>query len=192
VRRTRKDIEQVQDRRAVVVRLRAEGRTFDEIAELTGFANSSGAWKCWQAAIKQRPDATVDEVRRQEKARLEDMDSRLADIICGPAPIKTTSIGRTQWDVRTCRCPTKARTDRDHDPDCPVEPVVDLGQVTAAIRVRLALGESLRRLVNADATPSASNVTIDQRSVSVMLLEINQDRALRGHPPLPAIPGFTA
>ena len=49
----------------------------------------------------------------------------LETIISAGAPIKTTSIGRTQWDPRTCTCGVKGRTDRDHEPDCTVEPVVD-------------------------------------------------------------------
>lgn len=185
-KRARKDLDKVQDRRAEVVRLRAEGRTFDQIAQLTGYCNGSAAGKAWKAAIKQRPDQTVDEVRRQEKTRLEQMDSDLAAIIDRP-PVKTTSIGRTQWDVRTCTCDVKAATNREHDPDCKVVPVLDVGQVTAAVRTRLALGESLRKLVGADAASGAP--LVDART-QVMVTQWNDIRQFRadhaGHPALAA------
>ena len=70
-----------------------------------------------------------DQIRkyRQRNAVLETI------ISAGP-PIKTTSIGRTQWDPRTCTCGVKGRTDKDHDPDCAVEPVVDSAPLIAATR----------------------------------------------------------
>lgn len=95
------------------------------------------------------PQQSVDDLVAQETVRLEECDQRLADLIACP-PIKTTSIGRTQFDVRTCTCPVKARTDRDHAPDCQVQPVLDQGVVIAAIRERRLVGESLRRLRGAD------------------------------------------
>lgn len=152
-RRARHDLPAVQDKRSRVVQLRSEGWTWDRIAAETGYANGSAASKAWRAAIQQRPDQTVDEVRTQERTRLEAMDSRLSDIISRP-PVRTTSIGRTQWDVRTCSCPVKARTDHEHDPDCTVEPVLDETAVIAAIKERRQIGESLRRLTGADATPA--------------------------------------
>lgn len=62
----------------------------------------------------------------------------LEEIIKRGEPIKTTSIGRTQWDPRTCNCGVKSRTDRDHAEDCTVEPVTDSSPIVAAMReVRL-------------------------------------------------------
>jgi hypothetical protein len=58
----------------------------------------------------------------------------LEEIVSKGEPIKTTSIGRTQWDVRTCTCGVKARTDRDHAEECPVLPVTDSGPVITAIK----------------------------------------------------------
>jgi hypothetical protein len=184
-KRARHDLPAVQERRAEVVRLRAEGKTWDEIARLTGFANGSSASKAWKTAIQQRPDLTVDEIRRNERERLEHMDSVLAAITTN-VPVKTTSIGRTQWDPRTCSCPTRARTDRDHDPDCTVEPVLDVGQVTAAVRARLALGESYRRLVGADAQiPRTDTFTEDAVRLMAEVVVARRDRALTALPPAP-------
>lgn len=49
---------EIQDKRAEVVRLRAEGLTWDQVADRTGYANGSGALKAWHIAIKQKPVAT--------------------------------------------------------------------------------------------------------------------------------------
>ena len=140
-KRTRHDLQVVQDKRAQVVELRAKGRTWDQIATMVGYSNGSSASKAWRAAIQQRPDLTVDEVRAQERARLEEIDSLLGDMIARP-PIKTTSIGRTQWDVRTCTCGVRACTDRDHAEDCEVEPVLDASVVLGALRERRQVGQS--------------------------------------------------
>jgi hypothetical protein len=193
-KRTRHDLPAVQERRAEVVQLRSEGRTWDEIAELTGFSNGSAASKAWRAAIQQRPDLTVDEIRRGERERLEAMDSRLAAITARP-PIKTTSIGRTQWDPRTCTCDVKADTKREHDPACEVQPVLDEHAVIAAIKERRMVGESLRRLTGADQTPQASLGEIERQYAAAMeaarakraaeLAELDGYRALAAATPQP-------
>ena len=144
-----------------MVELRAQGRTWDQIAAATGYSNGSAASKAWRKAIMQRPDQTVDDIRLQEKARLEQMDSRLSDIISSP-PIKTTSIGRTQWDPRTCTCGVRADTKREHADGCPVQPVLDENAVIAAIKERRMIGESLRKLTGADAPPAVDGFTEQQ------------------------------
>jgi len=187
-RRTPKNLPQLQDKRAEVVRLRAQGLTWDEVAARTGYAAGSGAYRAWAQAIKQAPDESVDEIRRAEKLRLAEIDSVLSGVIAN-VPVKTTSIGRTQWDVRTCECPVKARTDRDHDPDCPVQPVLDVAQLLHAADLRVRVGAELRKLTGADAPAHGPSVVIDQRRTTILLAEINHDRALRGQPPMPPIPG---
>ena len=47
------DPAEIQDKRAEVVRLRAQGLTWDQVAERAGDANGSGALKAWRCAIKQ-------------------------------------------------------------------------------------------------------------------------------------------
>ena len=44
-KRARHDLPDVQDRRAEVVQLRGEGRTWDEIAQRVGYSNGSAASK---------------------------------------------------------------------------------------------------------------------------------------------------
>lgn len=186
-RRARHDLPAVQDKRAQVVKLRAQGRTWDQIAEQIGYSNGSAASKAWRAAIRQRPDLTVDEIRAQEKTRLEQMDSRLNDIIAAP-PIKTTSIGRTQWDPRTCGCGVRADTKREHAPDCPVKPVLDENTVIAAIKERRMVGESLRKLTGADAAPAG--ITLSEQFIACLAeATAAQERMDRLAPvPLPALP----
>jgi hypothetical protein len=164
-RRARHDLPAVQEKRAQVVALRAEGRTWDQIAADVGYSNGSAASKAWRAAIRARPDLSVDEIRRAERERLEQMDSRLSVIISSP-PIKTTSIGRTQWDPRTCTCGVRGDTKREHAADCPVEPVLDANSVIAAIKERRMVGESLRRLTGADEAPRG--IILDDRALRVM------------------------
>lgn len=178
-KRTRHDLPAVQDKRAKVVELRARGATWDQIALEVGYSNGSAASKAWRAAIQQRPDQTVDEIRRQEKTRLEQMDSVMSGIISNP-PIRATSIGRVMWDPRTCTCGVRGDTKREHAGDCQVQPVLDAGAVVRASAERRALGESLRKLVGADA-PQGPSVFIDQRS-QVLLAEINADVASRKGP----------
>ena len=124
------------------MQLRAQGSTYQAIAEETGYANRASAQKAINAALAAIPQASCEELIRQEEERLAEMDERLAQLIRTGA-IKTTSIGRTQWDVRTCTCPTKGRTDRDHDSGCQVQPVLDEHLIISAIKERRALGESL-------------------------------------------------
>jgi hypothetical protein len=88
VTRIRADLPQIQDKRAQVVRLRAEGQAWDQIAAATGYSNGSGALKAWRAAIKQKPDLAVTEIRAAERERLEQMDAELARIISTP-PVKS-------------------------------------------------------------------------------------------------------
>ena len=191
-RRARHDLPAVQEKRGRVVELRAEGRTWDQIASTVGYSNGSAASKAWRKALQQHPDLSVDEVRAQEKTRLEQMDSRLSDIISSP-PIKTTSIGRTQWDPRTCTCGVRADTKREHADDCPVQPVLDENTVIAAIKERRMVGESLRRLTGTDAPPAVNGLSDEQ------LYALAKVEALQAHraqfAPLrlaPAPPGYAA
>ena len=93
--------------------------------------------------------------------------------------------------MRTCTCDVKAATNRDHDPGCEVQPVLDENTVIAAIRERRQIGESLRKLTGADAAGHGPTVVVDQRSTTMIITEINANRVMRGHPPLRAIPGIT-
>jgi hypothetical protein len=91
---------------------------------------------------------------RSCSTRLEQMDSVMSAIIANP-PIRATSIGRVMWDPRTCTCGVKGDTKRDHADGCEVQPVLDAGAIIRASSERRAVGESLRKLVNADAAQGA-------------------------------------
>jgi hypothetical protein len=185
-KRARHDLPAIQERRAEVVRLRGEGKAWDKIAQLTGFSNGSAASKAWRAAIQQRPDLTVDEIRRAERGRLEVMDSRLAQIISRP-PGRTTSIGRTQFDVRTCTCDVKADTKREHEPGCKVQPVLDEHAVIAAHQRTPPSRQGLRRLTGADLT-RLQNAGLNQDQVRAMAEVIVAQRDRTQQAPLQLAP----
>lgn len=134
-RRARKDLDKVQDRRAEVVQLRAQGWTWDRIASHTGYSNGSAASKAWRAAIKQRPDLAVTEIRAQERERLEEMDAKLAEIIASP-PAQHSAIGKIVVDDEG-------------------NVVRNMSIVVQALKERRMVGESYRRLCGADAAPAA-------------------------------------
>lgn len=169
------------------VELRAKGWTYAAIAAETGYAHASAAMRAINTALSAIPQASCEELIAQETARLEEIDATLAAIVERP-PIRTTSIGRTQFDVRTCTCPTRARTDRDHDPDCQVQPVLDMGIVVQAAKARIAVGESLRRMRGADKPPQPPRDEIARQYAAAMaaatakrdeeLAELNGLRAL--------------
>ena len=58
-------------RRTEAVSLVTAGHSYDEVAELLGYANRSGAWKAVQAALRAREGEVVDEYRRVNLERLD-------------------------------------------------------------------------------------------------------------------------
>ena len=169
--RTPKDLPAIQDRRAQVVKLRAQGLTWDQIAERVGYANGSSALKAWRTAIKQTPDLAVKEIRAAERERLSEMDATLAGIVADP-PVKVTAIGKTQYDDQG-------------------RPVKDMAVVISAIRERRQVGESYRRLTAADAAPPrGAGLTEDQARIMAEVIAAQRDRAREGSLiPLPSLPG---
>lgn len=125
------------------------------------------------------PQQSVEELIRQETVRLESCDQKLADIIASP-PIKTTSIGRTQFDPRTCTCETKASTSRDHADDCRVAPVLDEHAVIAAIKERRLVGESLRRLRGADRPQAVTpeEIALTEEATAYLVETVHRNREL--------------
>ena len=172
--RTPRNLPAIQDRRAEVVRLRAQGLTWDQVAGRAGYANGSGALKAWRKAIQQTPDLAVKEIRAAERERLSQMDAVLADIVAHP-PAKTTAIGKTVIDPDTG------------------ETVRDMTAVIAAVRERRQVGESYRRLTAADV-PAAAPPLIDARSLT-LITEVRTEQHARDcvapPPPLaPLPPGY--
>ena len=165
--RTPKNLPQIQDKRAEVVRLRSQGLTWDQVAERAGYAKGSGALKAWRKAIQQKPDLAVTEIRAAERERLEQMDAVLGGIIASP-PAKTTAIGKTVTDPDTG------------------ETVRDMSVVVADLRERRQVGESYRRLTAADAAPlHGAGLNEDQVRLMAEVIVRQRDRAQQA--PLPAL-----
>jgi hypothetical protein len=167
------------EKRQKVVDARAAGNTWSRCAELSGYSSAESAMRAFNQACAMMPQQSLDELIAGETARLESCDQVLADIIVSP-PIKTTSIGRTQYDVRTCTCDTKASTTKDHAPDCTVQPVLDQHAVISAVKERRLCGESLRRLRGADRpqTQTPDDVALTEEAAAYLREVANRNTVL--------------
>jgi hypothetical protein len=58
-------------RRTSAVELVSAGHSYDEVAEVLGYANRSGAWKAVQAPLRAREGEIVDEYRQLNLKRLD-------------------------------------------------------------------------------------------------------------------------
>lgn len=111
------------------------GQTHDAIAREHGISRA----RISQIVAAARPSASPEEAQRQLIAdRLRSRWDELEKIAQQP-PVKTTSIGRTQWDPRTCTCATGSDTSQPHDGDCQVQPVLAMETVVNAIKTQLAI-----------------------------------------------------
>jgi hypothetical protein len=162
------------DRKARAVELRAAGYSFQAIADTLGYANPSGASKAYHAALRERPAQNVDQLRAEAQSRYEYLLAAAVRQIQEPGP-RVSAIGKLAT----------------FPPGHPRE-----GELVEDESIRNRGIESARKVINDYAritgvdTGQGPAVVIDQRRTLVMLAEINQDRALRGHPPLPPIPGW--
>jgi hypothetical protein len=143
-------------RRDRAVQLRAQGWTYARIAEETGYASAASALKAINAALAAIPQASCEELIRQEEAKLEEIDSRLAAIAADP-PIQHSAIGKPVIDPRSG------------------EPVRNMSVAIAAMKERRMVGESLRRMRGADKPPAA---VFDAEQLRQMD-EITRERARR-------------
>lgn len=134
-------------KRQRVVDARSEGHTWAQCAEIAGYQNPESAIRAFDQAMREKPHRNAEQWRSEHVEQLQAEYARLGQII-GKPPIKTTSIGRTQWDPRTCTCGAKGAP--DHAESCGVQPVLDERAVIAAITERRQIGESLRRLLGVD------------------------------------------
>jgi hypothetical protein len=167
------------EKRAKVVDARAAGNTWARCAEISGYSSPESAMRAFNTACAMMPQQSLDELIAGETARLESCDQVLADIIVSP-PIKTTSIGRTQYDVRTCTCDTKASTTRDHAEGCTVQPVLDQHAVISAIKERRLVGESLRRMRGADRpqTQTPDDMALAEEATAYLRAVADRNRQL--------------
>jgi hypothetical protein len=143
-------------RRDRAVQLRAEGWTYARIAQEVGYASAASALKAINAALAAIPQASCEELIRQEEAKLNELDSRLAAIAADP-PIQHSAIGKPVIDPRSG------------------EPVRNMSVAIAAMKERRMVGESLRRMRGADK-PAAPVFDADQLR---MVDEISRERARR-------------
>jgi len=81
------------DREARAVEMRAQGHSFQAIADTLGYSDASGASKAYHRALLRRPAQNVDQVRRQESERIEYLWQRTAAIIDDPGP-RVSAIGK--------------------------------------------------------------------------------------------------
>lgn len=166
------------DRKARAVELRARGHTFQEIADTLGYASPAGASKAYHAALRERPAQNVDQLRAEAASRYEHLLAEAMRQIDAPGP-RVSAIGKVAV----------------FPPDHP-----RAGEIVEDESIRNRGIEAARKLINdhlalngvTTGHPPAPNITVDQRSTTLIIAEINHDRALRGHPPLRVIPGVTA
>jgi hypothetical protein len=162
------------------------GQTHDAIAREHGLTRA----RVSQIVAAAKTPVTAEEAQRQLIAdRLRSRWDELEKIVRNP-PIKVTSIGRTQWDPRTCTCPTGARTDQAHDDGCRVEPVLAMGEVTNAIRTQLAIEQQYRQMFGVDLATRPGPL-LDEHQM-LMAAEIRVAQMYQAaHAPLalPPLPG---
>jgi hypothetical protein len=116
-----------------IVKLSEAGMTHTAIAERFGITRQRvGAILSRQAQQQEESERT-----RQLRGKYDELEK-----LTRRPPIKTTSIGRTQYDPRTCTCQVRGRTDIPHAEDCKVQPVLDEHlTVSAAREQRLILAQ---------------------------------------------------
>lgn len=157
------------------VELRARGWTYAAIAAEVGYNHASAALKAVNTALSEIPQASCEELIRQETARLEEMDAKLAEIIATP-PVQHSAIGKVVVGLDG-------------------EPVRNVTVVIQALRERRMVGESLRRMRGADKAPQATGSEIERQYQAAMetvrakraaeLAEISGYRAIAATTPQP-------
>lgn len=120
------------DREARCIELRAQGLTFAQIAEETGYNSPSAASKAYHRALARRPAQNVDQLRGQESERLEYLWQKTADLIEHPTLVHS-AIGKTVPDPRR-----------------PGEFLIDHSAQIRAIDEYRKLSESFRKLTGID------------------------------------------
>ena len=149
------------------------GHTDDAIAAEYGLTRS----RVTQIVAGQNPRTPEETQRQLIAARLRSRWDELEKIVKNP-PIRTTSIGRTQYDPRTCTCDVKAATNRDHADDCDVAPVLDMATVTGAIKTQLGIEKQDRQMFGVDLATRPGPI-LDEATV-MRIAELNVVRAARG------------
>lgn len=183
-------------RDAQIVAAARLGQTHDALARQHGITRARISQIVGAASPREPAEAQRLIIAERLRSRWDEMEK----IVRNP-PIKTTSIGRTQWDPRTCTCGVKGDTGRDHSADCKVEPVLDSHAAINAVATQLKIEQQYRQMFGVDlgAQPEAQARTSMQDSLAGLrtvreaeLAELRQLRAenaeLRARLPR-AVPG---
>lgn len=157
------------------VELRAKGWTYAAIAAEVGYSHAAAAQKAVNTALSEIPQASCEQLIRQETARLEEMDAKLAEII-GDPPVQHSAIGKVVLGLDG-------------------EPVRNMAIVISALKERRQVGESLRRMRGADKPSQPDRDEITRQYEAVMatarakraaeLAEIDGLRAIAAATPRP-------
>jgi transcriptional regulator with XRE-family HTH domain len=149
------------------------GLTRQRVSQIVAAANPQGPEEAQRQAIAERLRSRWDELEK----------------IVRQPPVKTTSIGRTQWDPRTCTCSTGSDTSQPHADDCQVQPVLAMETVVNAIKTQLAIELQYRQMFGVDLATRPGPL-LDERQV-LMAAEIRVAQMYQAtHAPLalPALP----
>ena len=161
------------------------GQTHEAIAREHGLTRA----RVSQIVAAASPRSQEEVQRQLIAARLRSRWDELEKIVKNP-PIKTTSIGRTQFDPRTCTCGTGAATGQEHDPGCQVQPVLDMGTVSNAIKVQLSIEAQYRQMFGVDLGTRPGPVLdeahlIMRAEITVAQQYLGRQAPLPPQPPLP-------
>lgn len=132
-----------------------------------------------------------EEAQRQLIAtRLRSRWDELEKIVQHP-PIRTTSIGRVQFDPRTCSCGLEKSnsTTQEHAPDCNVQPVLDMAAVTGAIKTQLAVEAQYRAMFGVDLATRPGPGFDEDALLKLAEIRVAQ-RQLTARAPVTAIPAL--
>lgn len=160
--------------------LKAQGLTYNQIAEQLGYHDRSGAHKAVQRALRAVPAASVAELRTLETERLDAIEAKAWEVV-GAVHYKVSNSGKVVMDPDTDR------------------PLIDPAPTIAALTLLVKLSARRSALAGLDApTRSEVEITLEQ-ATAVLDSEIARLRngiaeeqarhTLTPHPPLQLPPG---
>lgn len=168
-------------RDAQIVAAARLGQLHEVIARRHGLSRARITQIVTAAAPREPGEAQRQLIADRLRSRWDEMEKTVRN-----PPIKTTSIGRTQWDPRTCTCGVKGDTARDHTDTCKVEPVLDEHAKIKAVDTQLKIEQQYRQMFGVDlaARPEADARTDMQASIAILaaareaeIAEMNRLRA---------------
>lgn len=162
------------------------GQTHEAIAQEHGLTRA----RVSQIVAAANPRSPEETERHLIAERLRSRWDELEKIVKQP-PIKTTSIGRTQFDPRTCTCGVGAATSRDHADDCEVAPVLDMTTVTGAIKLQLAIEAQYRQMFGVDLATRPGPLLAEEELIRQAEIRVLQ-RQMALHAPAPPLPPLPA